>query len=266
MAISLPVVVSCGGDDASSSNGGGSLGIVDGVHVNPRKLLALDVHKGESDNTNIHFDISYDAKGRLSNIVAKIPSNSTMQPDVRKMVSIDYDLRVIEYWKQDDITYNPTTQKYEYTPYERVFFNLNNRGFISTLSNCELSYNNDGFLVGAKSIRDMWTFAYGESDVIKFMVENLKKGNIDIFYTHYGQKEGDMYFAVNNPSKLGSPYLTYSNYRAISLLILYQAGLFGNISRQCVQLSDSSNKNAIVEQISDVDKKSQIIRCSFVFG
>ena len=63
----LPLVVmvmltislfSCGGDDDNSPNGGGSYDLVDGVHVNPKKLLALDVYKGENAKSKIHFDMS----------------------------------------------------------------------------------------------------------------------------------------------------------------------------------------------------------------
>lgn len=276
----LPLVVmvmltislfSCGGDDDNSPNGGGSYDLVDGVHVNPQKLLALDVYKGENAKSKIHFDMSYDAKGRLTDVIASVYrtlSDGNTQTDKAKILSIDYDLRFIEYYHKEKYSYNSTTHGYDVTPvYERAFFNLNSNGYIATLDNCELSYNNDGYLVGKKDSKTMWTFAYGENDVIKYMVERLKTGNIDIYYTHYGAKNGDMYFSVNNPDKFSEwdSYPTISDCRTASVLILYQAGLFGRISQQCINLAGSSNKNAIIEQISDKDGSNLIIRCSFVF-
>lgn len=276
----LPLVVmvmltislfSCGGDDDNSPNGGGSYDLVDGVHVNPQKLLALDVYKGENAKSKIHFDMSYDAKGRLTDVIASVYrtlSDGNTQTEKAKILSIDYDLRFIEYYHKEKYSYNSTTHGYDVTPvYERAFFNLNSNGYIATLDNCELSYNNDGYLVGKKDSKTMWTFAYGENDVIKYMVERLKTGNIDIYYTHYGAKNGDMYFSVNNPDKFSEwdSYPTISDCRTASVLILYQAGLFGRISQQCINLAGSSNKNAIIEQISDKDGSNLIIRCSFVF-
>lgn len=262
---------SCGGDDDNSPNGGGSYDLVDGVHVNPHKLLALDVYKGENAKSKIHFDMSYDAKGRLTDVIASVYrtlSDGNTQTEKAKILSIDYDLRFIEYYHKEKYSYNSTTHGYDVTPvYERAFFNLNSNGYIATLDNCELSYNNDGYLVGKKDSKTMWTFAYGENDVIKYMVERLKTGNIDIYYTHYGAKNGDMYFSVNNPDKFSEwdSYPTISDCRTASVLILYQAGLFGRISQQCINLAGSSNKNAIIEQISDKDGSNLIIRCSFVF-
>lgn len=262
---------SCGGDDDNSPNGGGSYDLVDGVHVNPQKLLALDVYKGENAKSKIHFDMSYDAKGRLTDVIASVYrtlSDGNTQTDKAKILSIDYDLRFIEYYHKEKYSYNSTTHGYDVTPvYERAFFNLNSNGYIATLDNCELSYNNNGYLVGKKDSKTMWTFAYGENDVIKYMVERLKTGNIDIYYTHYGAKNGDMYFSVNNPDKFSEwdSYPTISDCRTASVLILYQAGLFGRISQQCINLAGSSNKNAIIEQISDKDGSNLIIRCSFVF-
>ena len=262
---------SCGGDDDNSPNGGGSYDLVDGVYVNPQKLLALDVYKGENAKSKIHFDMSYDAKGRLTDVIASVYrtlSDGNTQTEKAKILSIDYDLRFIEYYHKEKYSYNSTTHGYDVTPvYERAFFNLNSNGYIATLDNCELSYNNDGYLVGKKDSKTMWTFAYGENDVIKYMVERLKTGNIDIYYTHYGAKNGDMYFSVNNPDKFSEwdSYPTISDCRTASVLILYQAGLFGRISQQCINLAGSSNKNAIIEQISDKDGSNLIIRCSFVF-
>ena len=260
LALMMPLVISCGDDDDSPSNG--SFNVVDGVHVNERKLLYLDVYKrGYSDDLqseygseNIRFTASYDSKGRLIKINA--PFN-TYSGKFNTLMTIDYDLKLIEY------LYNGSK-----TTYQRCFFSLNSKGFISRLGDCELSYNDEGYLIGANTEKNFWTFAYNEGDIIKYMVEKLKTGNIEIFYTHYAQKEGDLFFAVNDPDgfrEYEGASLSYCNYRTISLLIAYHAGLFGNISKHCIDLPNSSSRNAIIEQISDVNNKSVIFHCSFVF-
>ena len=261
VVMTLPIMVACGGDDDS---GNGSSNIVDGIHVNSRKLLSLDIYKNDNSKNKFHFTMSYDSKGRLSKIDGTYYSEYNGQTNTTdiKLLTIDYDLNVIEYY--DKYSYNSTTGEYEYKN-ARVFFSLNNKGFISTLGNCELSYDNNGYLVGARTIRDMWTFAYTDGDIIKYMVETLKNGNIGIYYPHYGEKEGSMYFSVNHLDKLkySDPYIFYSDCRIACLLILYHAGMFGNICK--LANLTGTNKNAVVEQISDVDNGNMIIHCSFVF-
>lgn len=262
IATSIPLLVSCGSDDDEPSNGNnGSFNIVDGVHVNSRKLLYLDVYQqGYSDyyqkeftTDKIRFTMSYDSKGRLEKISAPDPY-ATSKENVTLM-SIDYDLKMIEY-----LYYGRKRS------YLRCFFTLNIKGFISRLGDCELSYNNEGYLVGATTEKNIWTFAYNDGDITKYMVEKLKTGNIEIFYAHYAEKEGYLYFAVNDPD--GFWYGgrdNYDIYRTISVLIAYHAGLFGNISKHCINLPNSSSNNAIIEQFSDIDNNTQIYHCSFVF-
>lgn len=265
VAMTLQLMVACGGDDNGGSNGGGPSNIVDGVHVNSRKLLSLDFYKNDNSKGKFHYAMSYDSKGRLSKIDATYyyENNGETKSEDYKFLTIDYDLNFIEYF-DDKYTYNSTTGKSERKD-GRVFFSLNNKGFISTLGNCELSYDNNGYLVGASTVKDMWTFAYSDGDVIKYMVETLKNGNIGIYYTHYGEKEGNMYFSVNYLDKFknGDYYISYSDCRTACFLIMYHAGLFGNISKRANLIG--KNQNAIVEQISDVDNSNMIIHCSAVF-
>lgn len=265
VVMAMPMMVACGGDDSGSSNGGGSSNMVDGVHVNSRKLLSLDFYKGNNSKNKFHFTMSYDSKGRLSKIdgTSYYEYNGQTNTTDMKLLTIDYDLNVIEYY-DDKYTYYPTTEEYE-NKKARAFFSLNNKGFISTLGNCELTYDNNGYLVGARTVKDMWTFAYTDGDIVKYMVETLKNGNIGIYYPHHGEKEGIMYFSVNNLDKIKDWdfYITYTNCRTACLLILYHAGLFGNICK-CANLT-GTNKEAVVEQISDVDKSTMIIQCSVVF-
>lgn len=261
VAMVLPLMVACGGDDSDSSNGGSSSNMVDGVHVNSKKLLSLDFYKKDDSKNKYRFTMSYDSKGRLSKIdmTSYYENNGESNSTDMKLLDIDYDLNIIEYYN-DRYTYNPTTGKYD-NKNIRVFFSLNNKGFISTLGNCELSYDNNGYLVGARTVKDMWTFAYTDGDVIKYMVETLKDGNIGIYYPHYGEKEGTIYFSVNHLNELKYRQSLYSNFRTACLLILYHAGLFGNICNRANLTG--TNKNAVIEQISDVD--NMIIQCSFVF-
>ena len=274
MVLSLPLVVSCGGDDENPSNSNdnnGSYGTVDGVHINNRKLMALDVSMQDNSYT-LHYNMSYDSKGRLNKIIMPFTSTSyhdgvvteTKTEDVQ-ILNIDYDLKVVEYFEKIKGVYNSETQTYE-RQYDmsRCYFTLNNNGFISRFGDCELSYNKEGYLVGANSAKDMWTFAYDNGDIIKYMVESLKSGNIDIYYSYYGEKDGDLYFVVNSQRKW-SEYWSEAEVWRITLLIAYHAGLFGNISKHCINLPNSSSKNAILEKICDKDKSSLIFRCSFVF-
>lgn len=266
----LPFVSACGGDDDESPSGGGnsSSSLVDGVHVNSRKLLSLGLYKNNSSTNICRFTMSYDSKGRLERIVGPFTYTSTdggkTYTEDFPLLSIDYDLKFIEYYN-DRSWYNSTTQQYE-IKYARVFFTLNNKGFIATLGNCELSYDNDGYLVGAKTVKDMWTFAYSEGDVIKYMVETLKNSNIGIYYTHYEEKNGDVYFTIDNLDKVFYSWdsgLSYTDKRMASLLILYHAGLFGNISKRANLTG--TNRNAVIEQISNINQSTQVFRCSFVF-
>lgn len=259
--MSLTLFVSCGDND-DSSNYEGASSLVDGVHVNKRKLLSLDVSKGGYDTNLIHFNVSYDDKGRLNDIVATLPEYWPSQTREWKMLSIDYDLRFIEYY----VTFE-WRQRGRAPVYDKLFFNLNSDGFISMLGSTDLVYNNEGYLVGLRGVKDMWTFAYAENEVIKFMLENLKSGHIGIYYTHYGRENESMYFAVNDTDKFNKDDFMFSDsdLHTISVLILYHAGLFGKNSKQCTNLSNSSSKNAIIEQISDQDKSTMIYHCSLVF-
>lgn len=266
IAMSLPLLVSCGGDDDEPSNGNNnSFKVVDGVHVNARKLLYLDVYQQGYDqylqkeitSDKIRFAMAYDSKGRLIEICAPYTSFHPNDPkNYYLLMKIDYDLKKIEYLYEGSKT-----------SYLSCSFALNNKGFISRLGDCGLTYDDEGYLIGAYTEKNIWTFAYNDGDITKYMVKKLKSGNIDIFYAHYGEKEGDLYFSVNDPD--GFFYkgvsLNYNNYRTISVLIAYHAGLFGNISKHCTYLPNSSSKNAIVERFSDEDNNNKIYHCSFVF-
>lgn len=266
MAICSVCLTSCGGsDDKTSSSGGSSSGggsstdgsgstIVDGVHVNPRKLLTLDLYKQDKTDEKIHFAMSYDSKGRLSKI------NATYGEWSNELLNIDYDLKVLS-------CYFDINEPYRYPygteslPY-RFPFSLNKYGFISRISNCEFSYNDAGYLTDVNAVEDVWTFAYSEGEIIKYMAETLKTGNLLIYYAYYGEKDGELYFTVNSTNKsYKRNYWSPNDWRTVSALILYHAGLFGNISKHSQNLSAYSNKGAVIEQSNSNNKVT--VHCSF---
>ena len=140
---------------------------------------------------------------------------------------------------------------------------LNFHSFLKTLiSNCEFSYNDAGYLTDVNAVEDVWTFAYSEGEIIKYMAETLKTGNLLIYYAYYGEKDGELYFTVNSTNKsYKRNYWSPNDWRTVSSLILYHAGLFGNISKHSQNLSAYSNKGAVIEQ-SDINNKVTV-HCSF---
>lgn len=267
MTICCVCLTSCGGGDdngsssgGSSTNGGSSSGggsgstIVDGVHVNPRKLLTLDLYKQDKTDENIHFAMSYDSKGRLSKVNVTTGEWST------ELLNIDYDLKVLS-------CYFDINEPYRYSygsgslPYGFPF-SLNKFGFISRISNCEFSYNDAGYLTDVNAVEDVWTFAYSEGEIIKYMAETLKTGNVLIYYAYYGEKDGELYFTVNSTNKsYKRNNWSLNDLRTVSALILYHAGLFGNISKHCKNLPAYSNKGAVIEQTNN--NNNTTVHCSF---
>ena len=259
MAICSICLTSCGGGDedggstsgGSSANSDGGSSIVDGVHVNPRKLLSLDLCKQGDNKQNLHFAISYDSKGRLSKVIIQDETHYYNSPSW-ELLNIDYDLKLITCFGSE---VSSRTRHY--------YFALNKYGFISRIGNCELTYNDAGYLIGSKTANDIWTFAYNEGEVIKYMIEPLTTGNAQICYTYYGDKDGELYFTVNstniNPKSIKT--WTESELFIISELILYHAGLFGNISKLCKKLSTYSNRGASIERNNRSNKIT--IKCSF---
>ena len=265
MTICCVCLTSCGDDDKGSSSGGSSSGggsstdgsgstIVDGVHVNPRKLLTLDLYNQDKSDNSIHFAMSYDSKGRLSKI------NATYGEWSNELLNIDYDLKVLS-------CYFDINEPYRYSygsgslPYGFPF-SLNKFGFISRISNCEFSYNDAGYLTDVNAVEDVWTFAYSEGEIIKYMAETLKTGNVLIYYAYYGEKDGELYFTVNSTNKsYKRNNWSLNDLRTVSALILYHAGLFGNISKHCRNLSAYSNKGAVIEQSNS--NNNTTVHCSF---
>lgn len=260
----IPLLVACGDDGDGPGNKNGQTTLVDGVNVNKRKMLTLDVNYG--DNNIGSYKMSYDSKGKLTGITFKDYRRSNINWGIR----IDYDLCAIEYINDYTYKYNSQDKSYTYEPiYAKSRFALNDRGFISQIANCECTYNSEGYLTEVKTIADWWTFAYNNGDVVKAMVEVFKSGNMDLYYVYYGDKanEGELYFTCKELefSDIGTKF-----HRSIMIMIAYHAGLFGNISKHCTMLPNSVDAKTFIELSSwdNYNKKSEdmTFACKFTFS
>ena len=251
----LSVVMACGGgDDVTTTN---TSGIVDGVHVNSRKLKSLTVERWS-------FRMEYDSQGRLIAIEGLDYNSNSLS-----ICKIDYDLRMAEYINGMSSGYDYTTGTSNITYKKgRVVFSLNDKGYISQIGNCSLNYNSDGYLIGANSSNEVFTYAYNNGDVVKSMVETIRNGKIDMYYLGYGEdaSKGELYFYINDDNN--SYYYYYSEtkiYRAIAVMVAYQAGLFGKTGHRFTELPNNSNKKLIIERIDDQHSQSTKITCTCEF-
>ena len=247
----IPLLFACGGDD-DSSNKNNQTTLVDGVNVNKRKILTLEVT--DMDKSLGLYKITYDSKGRLTQI------------DIENWgigLRIDYDLCIMEYYDGLGINAQGKLEKY----YAKCRFTLNERGFISQISNCECTYNSEGYLTGVKTFVDWWTFAYNNGDVAKAMVEVFKSGNMDLYYVYYGEKknEGELYITCKELE-----YTGFKFHRSVMAMIAYHAGLFGNISKHCTTLPNTADAKTFIELSSwnSSKRKSEdmTLSCKFTFS
>ena len=256
-AMMITIMVSCG-DDTSGGKSSQTM-LVDGVNVNKRKLLTLELlYMGSS--TGI-CQMTYDSKGRLTEIDI---------PNVGTGLRIDYDLRMIEYYDGYKYTYDYQEGRNVWGPnYVKCRFTLNERGFISQFGNCECTYNSEGYLTEVKSITDWLTLAYSNEDIVKAMVEKLKSGNIDLYYVYYEDKtnEGELYITCKELEASFNEKVE----RSIMAMIAYHAGLFGNITKHCTMLPNTSDAKTFVElskhSWSGTNKSEPITyACKFTFS
>jgi len=246
--------VSCGGDD----DGGGSK-VVDGVNVNyGKKLSKLSIQVPSdynNDSYTYNLKINYDTKGRLSNVIwtngSKYENNKYVEGEV-EMLKIDYDFKVINFM--------PTYYNKDY------MFTLNEKGYISQLSNCSITYDSYGYLSKAENMSYIYSLAYEEGELIKSLVNNLKKDKIEIYYMFYGEDKdkGDLLFYMNTPSSKGLN-INIQSIQGVMLFIAYQAGLLGKMTNHCTYLQRSNETTAILQKRSESSNKTYNIHCSFVF-
>ena len=265
IAMVLPLMVACGGDDNDASN---QSNIVDGFNINTgRKLLRLNIIGSQDDITYYYnygklnkkdvqseFNIEYDSKGRLSKVIITYPSYSEIVSN-QEVLKIDYDLKVISVGSL-------------YSNVMNFNFTLNKHGYISQFGNYSCTYDSYGYLTGVESIKDIWTLAYDEGELIKSAVNNLR--SIQLYYFFYGEdnNNGDLLFYMNNSSTERYRDLgRQQDLQAVLCYIAYQAGLFGKITTHCTYLTKSNAASAIFNKKLEVNNKNfeTKLNCSFVF-
>jgi hypothetical protein len=201
--------------------------------------------------------INYDAKGRLSKVIwtngSKYENGKYIEGEV-EMLKIDYDFKVINFMPSE-------------TYYNKDYmFTLNEKGYISQLSNCSITYNSYGYLSKAENMSYIYSLAYEEGELIKSLVNNLKKDKIEIYYMFYGEDKdkGDLLFYMNTPSSKGLN-INIQSIQGVMLFIAYQAGLLGKMTNHCTYLQRSNETTAILQKRSESSNKTYNIHCSFVF-
>ena len=246
---------SCGGDD----DGDGSK-VVDGVNVNNgKKLSKLSIQVPSdygNDSYTYNLRINYDSKGRLSKVIwtngSKYENGKYIEGEV-EMLKIDYDFKVINFMPSE-------------TYYNKDYmFTLNEKGYISQLGDCSITYDSYGYLSKAENMKFIYSLAYEEGELIKSLANNLKKDNIEIYYMFYGEDKdkGDLLFYMNTTSsnRLGDR----TDIQGVMLFIAYQAGLLGKMTNHCTYLQRANETTAILQKKSENSNKNYNIRCSFVF-
>lgn len=238
--------VSCGSDDSDGSTSGDPQStLVDGINVNPKKLLELHVTADGDGVVNpvIHYTMNYDAHGKLIKVTCTGGEFDT-PTDIAK---IDYDLKSIDYGKG------------------QCRFSVNSRGYISRIANCNLSYDEQGYLTQVEEY-ETWQLGYDGGNIVKAYVELFTKDNIDLYYIEYGEKpnEGELYFYTN----INSSYSYFWHWdevrsRSVGFFIAYQAGLFGKTTKQWNKLPD--NNTAIFECLNERYSQVYNYRCTYRF-
>ena len=247
--------VSCGGDDD-----GGSSKVVDGVNVNNGKKLVqliVQVPSEYNSKTNTYtFKISYDKKGRLSKVIlpySYIDDNGKNVEEELEFLKIDYDFKFINF-----MSYSSYSKR-------NYMFRLNEKGYISQLGDCSITYDSYGYLSGAETTNHIYSLAYEEGELIKSLANNLKKDNIEIYYMFYGEDmdKGDLLFYMNTKSSKGIN--DDHDIQGVMLFIAYQAGLLGKMTTHCTYLQKSNEITAILQKKVEDYNKTYNIHCTFVF-
>lgn len=229
MAMSLPLMVSCGGDDDSVTEPSNSE-IIDGVNVpKGKKLVQL---KYVMQNSICSFIVKYDSKGRLSQINIKYKSNTEeKEGEEYELAKIDYDTQTIS---------NSLSSK-------KYHFSLNSNGYISQIGLCTLDYTPNGYLKEVNDNRGIGSIIYNEDDIIKASVSKLTSDKISLYYFYYGEdlEKGEMIFNMErDPLFRNFRLVDWDYFTEILCGIAYTSGLFGKNVKRCITLKDS-NKDAV---------------------
>lgn len=241
--MTMPVMVSCGGDEEDDDNGSGVN--IDGVNViNGKKLVGLEIYDEEKSSLPMNFKIEYDSKGRMSKIlveqIAYDYENNTYKPYLSgkfmECASIDYDLRVISFrWNS-------------YSRYQKSYnYSLNKDGYISQIGTCMLNYNQDGYLTEVNQTSGISTLAYEANDLLKASVSQMSMGNMSLYYVTYNniENEGNLFVRV----KRTDDKRIYSRIdeRSVYSFIAYQSGLFGKVCKSVVNVTNKNEAYALFD-------------------
>lgn len=244
VVMTMPVMVSCGGDDDNSGSGA----IVDGVNViNGKKLVGLEI---DADNSSspINVRIDYDSKGRMSKILfEKVKFDKQtykyyLTGEFEEYASVDYELRIVSL-KLD--SYNYSHMSYHYS--------LNNDGYISQIGTCILDYNQSGYLTGVNETRGISTLAYEANDLLKASVSELSLGNIALYYVTYDNvdNEGTLFVRVKRTDDKKKSSIDVKD---VICFVAYQSGLFGKVCKSVVNVTSKSEAYALFDYDNNEDK------------
>ena len=244
VVMTMPVIVSCGGDD-EEDNGTGV--IIDGVNViNGKKLVGLEYYNDENSSLPLNFKIDYDSKGRMSKILSEqiiynfITGETYLSGKFIELASIDYELRVVSL-KTYGKSYN---------------FSLNKDGYISQIGTCALDYDQNGYLTEVHQTSGISTFAYEGNDLLRASVSQLSAGNISLYYVTYDNidNEGNLFVHVKRTDDK-KKYRSI-NEREVICFIAYQSGLFGKVCKSVVNVTNKSEASALFDY--DTNNKNSV--------
>ncbi len=247
-------LTSCGDDDSDSDgyNNQGGVNVNGGLKIVQFKIEG-PVYEGGESPTSSTYNIQYDSKGRVSEIILSeckfVDGRETWGDDKdTPIASVDYDLRVAE------------------LPYgSRYSFSLNEKGYISQIGNCSCTYDDDGYLIRVDSPKSMWSLTYSDGDLVRSLVSELVSGNTKLYYLRYGGdlKSGELYFYINTDHKAHKLDAARDSQRLrLACLVAYQVGLFGKVAKHCKYLSDAKQLQAQVDY--EYSGNSESVKCSFV--
>ena len=254
----MTLLVSCGDDD----NNNGETRNIDGVNViTGKKWVELTISSDDNNKLPYVFNIKYDSKGRLSEIWGKeIAKNNNgdrkeyYTGEYVQIASIDYDLRIIKLLRRDFYNKNDLGSTYQLDKtYNAVNFSLNNSGYISQIGSSILNYDTYGYLIGVNEPKAIITTGYENNELIKSATSYITKGFMSLYYVSYGEidNKGDLYIRVRQDSS-NDPYYSsdyYYEFRNldIAVLVAYQAGLLGKVSKTMLHLKNNSGNNAMID-------------------
>lgn len=240
----LPLVVACSSDDSKGSSK------IDDVNViNGKKLVKLGFSSTYS-GTQV-YKIDYDNKGRLSEISSgsiKYQENESQQmvpydTVYSQIASIHYDTQVVS------IPFGNKSESFS--------FSLNDKGYISRIGGCTLTYDSQGYLNTVDEGKRFATLYYDSNDFIKASISKLV-GGVALYYVPYANSvdEGILYIRVQHSDE-GS-FRSNIDRQDICVFIAYQAGLLGQVTKTVLNLKDPNEAKAVFEYDGGYSESGEI--------